>query len=109
MNSPRRVGTVTLGAFLVIAGVLFLINQFTNFIGYRLLLALWPGVLILLGIEILIFCFFNKEERLRYDGGAIFIIMMLSLFAAGMACIEFFILNAETLLGQAGRWARYLW
>ena len=103
MNNPRRVGTVTLGAFLVISGVLFLINQFTNLIGYRLLLALWPGVLILLGIEILVYCFFNKEERLRYDGGAIFIIMVLSFFAAVMAGIEFLILNADTLMQQAGR------
>ena len=105
MNNSRRVGTFTLGAFLVIAGVLFLINQFTDFIGYRLLLALWPGVLILLGIEILFYCFFNKDERLRYDGGAIFIIMVLSFFAVVMAGIEFVILNAETLVQQAHRFS----
>ncbi len=108
MNSSRRVGTLTLGAFLIITGVLFLINQFTNLISYRLLLALWPSVLILLGIEILFFCFFNKEERLRYDGGAIFIIILLSFFALTMAGIEFFILHAETLLGEAGYWARHI-
>lgn len=107
MNNPRKVGTFTLGAFLVIAGVLFLINQFTNLIGYRLLLALWPGVLILLGLEILYYCFFNKDEKLRYDGGAIFIIMMLSFFAAVMAGIEFVILNAETLMQQAHRFSRF--
>lgn len=107
MNNSRRVGTFTLGAFLVIAGVLFLINQFTNFIGYRLLLALWPGVLILMGIEILLYCFFNKEEKLRYDGGAIFIIMVLSFFAAVMAGIEFVILNAEILVQQAHRFANF--
>ena len=107
MNNPRKVGTFTLGAFLVIAGVLFLINQFTDLIGYRLLLALWPGVLILLGLEILYYCFFNKDEKLRYDGGAIFIIMMLSFFAAVMAGIEFVILNAETLMQQAHRFSRF--
>ncbi|NLH00256.1 MAG: hypothetical protein GX491_23115 [Chloroflexi bacterium] len=107
MNNSRRVGTFTLGAFLVIAGVLFLINQFSDLIGYRLLLALWPGVLILLGLEILYYCFFNKDERLRYDGGAIFIIMVLSFFVVVMAGIEFVICNAETLVQEAHRFAYF--
>lgn len=84
----HRVGTLTLGATLVVFGLLFMARIFTISISYEWIMRLWPVILIFLGIEVLVSYFKDKEGKLLYDGGALFLMFLLSCFAIGMGCVE---------------------
>lgn len=86
----RRVGTFTLGATLVVFGLLFISHIFMLTISYEFIMKLWPIIFIFLGIEVLISYFRDKDGKITYDGGAIFIMILLTCFAVGMGCIECF-------------------
>jgi cadmium resistance protein CadD (predicted permease) len=75
MNKSKRVGTFTFGVMLVITGSVFILYNFGWF-NMKLLLSLWPVVLILLGIEVLWYSFTRDKEQepLKYDVGAFFLI-----------------------------------
>jgi len=89
MIKGRRVGTFTTGLVLVMFGVMFLLRLINPSIDYLKIASLWPLVLILLGIEIIVAYLINKEEIMKYDFGAIVLIIMLSFFAMGMGCMEY--------------------
>lgn len=91
MLKGRRVGTLTAGIVLVIFGILFLLRLGFPNINISMIVSLWPLILVLLGIEIIAAYAINKEEKMRYDTGAIFLIIILSFFAMGMAGTEFVI------------------
>ena len=82
----RRVGTVTIGVSMVVFGVMFLLSSVFELVSYGTVFALWPLILILLGIELLIASFF--KGKLVYDKGSIFITILMMLFAAGMAAVD---------------------
>ena len=102
MLNGRRVGTLTAGIILLVFGLLFLSHLVFSCINYMVILSLWPLILVLLGIEIIVSYIINKQEKIRYDGGAIFLMIVLSFFAVGMACAEFLINNAQYII-------KYLW
>jgi hypothetical protein len=82
----RRVGTLTLGVSLICAGMLFAARQFVpHILTFYFVFKLWPGILILLGIEVLAAYATHKEERLVYDGWAVFIMILVMCLAAAMA------------------------
>jgi uncharacterized membrane protein HdeD (DUF308 family) len=82
----RRVGTLTLGLSLILAGVLFLLHLFQPLaISYLFIFRLWPVILIFLGIEVLAAYLVNKKEKLLYDGWAVFLMILLMFLAAAMA------------------------
>ncbi|MDF2941494.1 MAG: hypothetical protein K0S01_352 [Herbinix sp.] len=89
MTKIHRVGTITLGGMLVTFGILFLLRIFLVDMTFEIIFKLWPIIFILLGIEILIANFRQKEEKLIYDKTAFALIIILSLFAMGMAITEF--------------------
>ncbi|WP_368488186.1 DUF5668 domain-containing protein [Clostridium sp. BJN0013] len=89
MIRGRRVGTFTSGVLLIVFGVMFLMHSIFRNINYNLIISLWPAILILIGIEIIIAYIVNKEEKLSYDTGAIFIVMVLCIFAMIMGAIQF--------------------
>ncbi len=89
----RRVGTFTLGAGLIFFGILFMLRVFTNIISYGLVFKLWPVLFIFLGVEILLGHAKEKEGNIVYDGGAIFLIILLTIFAMGMAGMQFIFEN----------------
>ena len=93
MSHNRRVGTLTAGLVLVIFGVLFLLRTFIPALDFRFIFSCWPVVLILLGLELLFSRFGPAEERLRYDGAAIFLVLVMAGFAMGMACVQFLMEN----------------
>jgi hypothetical protein len=75
-----RVGTISMGILLIVVGSICLLSNFTgSYIMIKTLLNWWPVVLILLGIEVLIYSLFLKEDspRIRFDGFSIFIIMLI--------------------------------
>lgn len=93
MIKGRRVGTFTSGVILVVFGTMFLVNSIFKNISYELIISLWPTILILIGIEIIAAYVLNKEEKIRYDTGAIVIVMVLCIFAMIMGMVQFVILN----------------
>ena len=91
MLKGRRVGTFTTGIVLIMFGVMFLLRLIFPIINFSIILSLWPLILVFLGIEIIIAYIINKEEQMRYDVGAIFLVVILSFFSMGMAGMEFVI------------------
>lgn len=83
----RRVGTFTLGCMLVVFGVLFMLHALEWGISYELIFHCWPLILISLGVEIL-FALYGKRQLIRYDKGAIVLLMVLTLFCMGMAVAD---------------------
>lgn len=95
----RRVGGITCGISLIFFGIMFLISPFLDKIDYSFILHFWPIILIGLGVEMLAAnhrCRNDENSRLKYDKGAIFIMVILMLFAACMGTAEFCLKYAET-------------
>lgn len=88
MLKGRRVGTFTAGISLIIFGLLFLGRLVLPDLEYEFIMTLWPLVLVFLGIEIIMSYILNKEEKVRYDGGAIALVFLLVLFAMFMGGME---------------------
>lgn len=84
-TKSRRVGTLTMGVSLIGAGILFAAHLIIPAVTYYYIFRLWPVILILLGIEVLIANVKNKEEKISYDGWAIFIMVLVMCLAATMA------------------------
>ncbi|MBZ9623427.1 DUF5668 domain-containing protein [Clostridium sp. FP2] len=91
MIKGRRVGTFTTGIVLVMFGIMFLLRLINPSTNYLQIASLWPLVLVLLGIEIIVAYLINKEEIMKYDFHAIILIIMVSVFAMGMGCMEYII------------------
>lgn len=83
----HRVGTVTFGLVLVVMGALCLLRLFFPVLNYELIFRLWPAVFICLGIEVLLSSR-SPERRIIYDGAAIFLLVLLVLFAMCMAGMD---------------------
>lgn len=85
-TKSRRVGTLTMGVSLIGAGILFVGHLvIPGVLTYYYIFKLWPVILILLGIEVLIANFKNKEEKIIYDGWAMFLMIVVLCLAATMA------------------------
>lgn len=82
----HRVGSVTTGLSMIAFGILFIIHLFFGTIGYDMIFRLWPFILVGLGVEILISN--AVKDKFVYDKGAIFLLIMVSLFAMCMAGAE---------------------
>lgn len=89
MERTRKVGTITLGVLLITFGILFLLRLFIETINYQFIFHMWPIIFIFLGVEILIANFRAKENKLVYDATAIVLIVVLSVFAMGMAAVDY--------------------
>ena len=75
-----KVGTISMGLLLIILGLLLLGNTIwdiaiTDFITYA-----WPIILILLGLEVLIYSFFKKDGPLKFDFFSILILILALMF-----------------------------
>lgn len=89
MLKGRRVGTFTAGISLLGFGILFFIHTFAVNFNYQFVFKLWPVILILLGVEMIVAYLLNKDSAIRYDAGAIVIVIILAMFAMGMGGTEF--------------------
>ena len=99
MLKGRRVGTLTEGIVLFVFGVMFLLRVVTTNINILLIASLWPLILVLLGIEIILAYIINKEEKMKYDFGAIILVIILAFFAMGMGGAEFIITHLSQVRG----------
>ena len=73
----RRVGTFTLGLTLIILGILVPVALFFGGDTWRIL-QFAPVVLLCLGGEILLYATRYKEEKFRYDGLSIFLVILIT-------------------------------
>jgi len=92
-----RVGTFSMGASLVFLGLFLFLSRFLGFDLAHVMTAWWPVLLIVLGIEILLYLFFSKQEKpiLKYDFVSILFVGLL-----GMAGIVFATLSATGIMGK---------
>ena len=82
----HRVGSVTAGLSMVGIGVMFLLHLLFDLVDYQMMFSLWPVMLILLGLELLISNFSTK--KIVYDKAAIFLLVVMTFFAMGMAVAD---------------------
>ncbi|NLD50282.1 MAG: hypothetical protein GX660_24350 [Clostridiaceae bacterium] len=80
-----RVGTFTMGIALVAIGAVMLVAQINGYSALDLILKWWPLVLVMLGIEVLVYIALSKQEepRLKFDGFSIFMLVIIMIFSAG--------------------------
>ena len=90
----RRVGSITCGILLIGFGILFILHMLFPTITYLFIFRLWPLVLVALGIEMVVSNIRSNEVILKYDMGAVFLVLLLALFAMGMGIVEFCIEHA---------------
>lgn len=96
----RRVGSITCGMLMIVFGGLFLVHMFYPPLSLSLIMKLWPLILIALGCEMLLSNVRRgeeQEEMLKYDGGAIFLVFLLTCFSVVMGMIEWFVSNVNAL------------
>lgn len=87
-ETVHRVGTITCGTALIASGILFLLHIFFPIVSYLFIFRLWPFILIMLGAEILIgSC--KKDASCVYDTKAAVLMILLLLFAMGMAFVDY--------------------
>jgi hypothetical protein len=92
-----RVGTFSMGASLVFLGLFLFLSRFLGFDLVHVMTAWWPILLIVLGVEILLYLFFSRQEKpiLKYDFVSIIFVGLL-----GMAGILFATLSATGIMGK---------
>lgn len=71
-----RVGTISMGILMILFGVLLLGNTIWDIHIADILVYAWPIILILLGVEVLLFSLLKKESKLRFDFFSIFILFL---------------------------------
>lgn len=89
----RRVGSVTCGILMIFFGILFMIHMFYPPLSLEVIMRLWPLIFICLGSEMVASNLHREEEKeeiLKYDKGAVFLVFLLAAFAVFMGMIESF-------------------
>lgn len=84
----RRIGSITLGLTCIVFGVLFFLSIFIERLDIWAILRFWPIILIVLGLEFLITGLTQKDGG-KIDGTSVFLIILVLLFAAGMALVRY--------------------
>ncbi|MGG3467664.1 hypothetical protein ABES02_09305 [Neobacillus pocheonensis] len=92
-----RVGTFSMGASLVFLGLFLFLSKFFGLNLIQVMTGWWPILLIVLGIEILIYLFLSRQEKpvLRYDFLSIFFVGLI-----GTVGIVFSIMGSTGLMGK---------
>ncbi|MCR5753673.1 MAG: hypothetical protein K6G30_02510 [Acetatifactor sp.] len=91
IDRVHRVGSITLGLTLILAGVIYFLRLFWGVIPVDIILHVWPVVLIVLGLEVLLSGTVFREYT--YDKGSFFLIFMVILFVMCLAGMNFLVEN----------------
>lgn len=85
-----RVGTFSMGASLLFLGLFLLFSQLFGLEMTNMLVAWWPAILVVLGIEILVFLFLSRQEKpfLTYDFLSIFFVGVIGTVGIGFALLS---------------------
>ncbi|MBS4175608.1 hypothetical protein [Bacillus sp. FJAT-49736] len=92
-----RVGSISMGAALLFLGVFLLLTQIFHWKMATALVAWWPILLIILGVEVLLSLYFSKQEKpiVKYDILSIFFIGII-----GMCGIALTIFSSTGILDK---------
>ena len=92
-----RVGTFSMGASLVFLGLFLFFSKFLGLDLVQVMTAWWPLLLVVLGIEILLYLFLSRQEKpvLKYDFLSIFFVGLI-----GTTGIAFAILSTTGIMGK---------
>lgn len=82
----HRVGTITVGLCMVGFGILFFLHTVFDQLDYRMIFSFWPLILIALGVELLLSN--RSKEKLVYDKTAVFLLIVMTFFTIGLACVD---------------------
>lgn len=93
----HKVGTITLGISLIIFGFLFLAHIFYPTLNYEMIFHIWPIIFILLGLEVLLS---SRNNNFIIDKSAIFLLIILTLFAMGMGIADYYIEITKIYVNQ---------
>ncbi|MGG0717931.1 hypothetical protein ABE096_10135 [Robertmurraya massiliosenegalensis] len=87
-----RVGTISMGASLLFLGVFLLLSQFLDLSLMSIMISWWPVILIVLGIEILLYLFVSRNEKpfLKYDFLSIFFVGIIGTVGIGFSIVSSF-------------------
>jgi hypothetical protein len=85
-----RVGTFSMGFSLLFLGLVLLFSQVLQLKLYQVMISWWPIILVVLGIEILVFLVLSKQEKpfLKYDFLSIFFVGILGVVGIGFAILS---------------------
>lgn len=99
-----RVGTISMGLTLILLGIFLVLSQLFHWKPAYAMLGWWPLILIVLGIEILIYLIRSKEEQplVKYDIFSIFFVGVI-----GFLGIGFSIAHATGILEKVYDWTNY--
>ena len=86
-----RAGSITLGVMLVAFGVSMLAGKIWTSFTILDVVIWWPVVFILLGCEILASLFLSSDKplKVKFDGGSIFLIGIVLVFAMGLSVVSY--------------------
>src|SRR5690625_4626616 len=99
-----RVGTISMGIALIYLGVFLILSQLFNWKPAYALISWWPIILVILGLEILMYIFLSKQDHpvIKYD---IFSILMIGLI--GLTGIGFAAINTTGILDKVYDWTNF--
>jgi hypothetical protein len=85
-----RVGTFSMGASLLFLGLILLFSQLLEIKLYQVMISWWPIILVVLGIEILVYLVVSKQEKpfLKYDFLSIFFVGIVGMVGIGFAILS---------------------
>lgn len=87
-----RVGSFSMGGALIFLGIFIFLQRFFDWEPAFAFLSWWPFLLILLGIEILVYLFVGKEENkfVKYDIGSIIFTGFIGMIGLGLFTLQSF-------------------
>lgn len=80
-----RVGTLTMGILLVALGVVMIVARVNGISAIEHIINWWPVILVMLGLEILVFSLLPNQDqtRIKFDGFSIFMVIMIVIISVG--------------------------
>jgi len=100
MKRQWRVGTLSMGVLLIALGIIMLVSQIleTSLIGH--IIKWWPIVLIMLGLEILVYVFLSKQDepKVKFDVFSIIIVSILLMASVSVYAVTGIVSTGDGVL-----------
>ncbi|NDI35266.1 hypothetical protein [Chengkuizengella sediminis] len=92
-----RVGTLSMACSLILLGIVLFLSQIWGYEILDILITWWPLIIVLIGLEILVYLFISKKENpvIKYD---IFSILFVGFI--GVLCILLFMFTSTGLIEE---------
>lgn len=90
MIKIKRVGTISMAVVLIAFGVILFLSQINKFSALNMVLKMWPLILILIGLEVLLYRYASKDESMviKYDFFSIFTIFIILIVNIGIFAVN---------------------